>query len=135
MKKLTSACDSALEVAAALMVLGLGSAGCSTVSDQQAETYVSLGKEYYNAPNVAQCIVVDNTNTNQVAEFTVRKFTHFEINMPVPPKTIIPREPSAISGFWDTLKTLGPYAFMYGIFTGGGLGNTTTVNNNAAATQ
>ena len=39
---------------------------------------------------------------------------------PVPPKNILPREPTFREGAWDTVKTLGPWAF-FGYALGGGL--------------
>ncbi|MEI6634896.1 MAG: hypothetical protein WCP22_13920 [Chlamydiota bacterium] len=113
--------------------------GCANMTEGKIDSYGKIADSYYNSANVAELWRIENTNAGQVCEFTVRNFTSFSMSTPVPPKNILPREPSFSSGFFDALKTVAPYAFMYGIFTDGGLGNRTTssistVNNNAAAT-
>ena len=62
---------------------------------------------------------------------TFENFSTFTMNTPVPPKNIIPREPSFWEGAWDTVKTLGPWAFFGYALGSGGLANHpgTTVNN------
>ena len=49
----------------------------------------------------------------------------------------MPREPTFWEGAWDTVKTLGPWAFFGYALGGGGLANhtTTTVNNTGTAAQ
>ena len=51
--------------------------------------------------------------------------------------TPVPREPTFWEGAWDTVKTLGPWAFFGYALGGGGLANhtTTTVNNTGTAAQ
>jgi hypothetical protein len=113
--------------------------GCANMTEGKIDSYGKIADSYYNSANVAELWRIENTNAGQVCEFTVKNFTSFSMSTPVPPKNILPREPSFSSGFFDALKTVAPYAFMYGIFTDGGFGSRTTtssstVNNAAAAT-
>ena len=115
--------------------LGLLS-GCATMlSDKQTKEFVSLGKEYYLAPNVAELWSV--TSSNGTGRVIFENFNAFTMNTPVPPKNIVPREPTFWEGAWDTVKTLGPWAFFGYALGGGGLANhtTTTVNNTGTAAQ
>lgn len=120
-------------LAASAMIL----AGCSTMTEEKIQAGAGWAESYYNAANVAEIMVVENDNTNQCAEIHIKNFTRFVLNTPVPPKSIIPREPTFFEGMWDTVKTVAPYAFMYGIVSEGVIGNNTstssTVNNAAPA--
>ena len=104
------------------------------MSEKKIAAAGKIAENYYNAPNVAELWVIENTNANQVCSFEVKNFTRFAMNTPVPPKNIIPREPTFWEGAWDTVKTLGPWAFFGYALGGGGLANhsSTTVNNAAA---
>ena len=75
------------------------------------------------------------TSSNNTGRVVFENFNEFVMNTPVPPKNIIPREPTFWEGAWDTVKTLGSWAFFGYALGGGGLANhtSTTVNNAAAA--
>lgn len=104
--------------------------GCGTVKQVDTNKWA---KDYYNAPNVATLWIVENTNAGQACEFTVKNFTRFEMNTPVPPKSIIPRDPTWYEGVFDTLKTVAPWAiFGWMVHDAGGIGQSTTINNAAA---
>ena len=92
-----------------------------------------IADSYYNSANVAELWTVTSSNGN--GKVTFENFSTFTMNTPVPPKNIIPREPTFWEGAWDTVKTLGPWAFFGYALGGGGLANhtSTTVNNAAAA--
>jgi hypothetical protein len=108
--------------------------GCNTVNKENIDAGAGWADKFYDQPNTASVLVIENTNTNQVAEFTAKNFTRFELSTPVPVKSVIPRDPEWYDGLYDTLKTVAPYAFMGWIFTDGGFGSrtTSTVNNNYA---
>jgi hypothetical protein len=121
---------------ASAMILG---SGCTSVTEGKIKAGGSWAKEYYNSANVAEIWTIENTNTNQVCEFTVKNFTRFTMNTPVPPKSVIPRDPTWGEGLFDMIKTVAPYAFMGYIFSGANLGggttaSSTTINQAAAAT-
>ncbi len=60
------------------------------------------------------------TRSNGNGKVTFESFSTFTMNTPVPPKTIIPREPTFWESAWDTAKTLGPWAFFgYAMGRGG----------------
>ena len=74
---------------------------------------------------------------NGTGRVIFENFNAFTTNTPVPPKNIVPREPTFWVGAWDSVKTLGPWAFFGYALGGGGLANhtTTTVNNTGTAAQ
>jgi len=113
------------------LALGCGS-GCSTVTSEKIDSYGKIAQSYYSHEDSARMLRVVAA-TNQIASITITGFAEIEMRAPTQPKTIIPREQSAVSGFWDAIKTVAPYAFMYGILTDGGVGSrsTSTVNNSA----
>jgi len=105
--------------------------GCSTVTPQNIAAGTKWAEKYYDQPNVAEIFHAEGTNVC----VHITGATLLTISTPVPAKSIIPREPSFFEGLWDAVKTCAPYAFMYGIFAHGGIGNSTsTTVNNAAAT-
>jgi hypothetical protein len=117
----------------ALLALGAGllAGGCGSVKPVDANKWAAA---YYEAPNVATLWVIENTNAGQVASFEVKNFTRFEMNTPVPPKSIIPRDPVWYESLFDTLKTVAPWAiFGWMVHDAGGIGETTTINNAAPA--
>ena len=109
--------------------------GCSTVSDKQGKYLAETAQAYYSAPNTATCFLIENTNKNAVAEWTVKNFTRMEISMPVPPKAIIPRDPGFFSGLFDTAKTIAPWAFFGWAIHDGGLTSSTSTTTAATAAQ
>lgn len=105
----------------------LASTGCNTVNKDNIEAGAGWAEKYYNQPNVAPIWVIENTNANQVAEFTVKNFTRFEMSTPVPPKSIIPRDPTWYEGIFDTAKTVAPWIMMgWMVHDSGGLGKSTS---------
>lgn len=115
--------------------LMLGASGCAGLSEKKIVAAGKIADSYYNSANVAELWTV--TSSNGTGKVTFENFSTFTMNTPVPPKTIIPREPTFWEGAWDTVKTLGPWAFFGYALGGGGLANhtSTTVNNTAAAAQ
>ena len=116
-----------------LCALMLSASGCVSLNEKQIAAAGKIADSYYNSANVAELWTVTSSNGN--GKVTFENFSTFTMNTPVPPKNIIPREPSFWEGAWDTVKTLGPWAFFGYALGGGGLANhtSTTVNNAAAA--
>jgi len=116
-----------------LCALMLCASGCAGLSEKKIAAAGKIADSYYNSANVAELWTVTSSNGN--GKVTFENFSTFTMNTPVPPKNIIPREPTFWEGAWDTVKTLGPWAFFGYALGGGGLANhtSTTVNNAAAA--
>ena len=114
----------------ALLIPLLVMTGCSTVNKDNINAGAKWAEKYYTQPNVAEIFHAEGSNVC----VHITGATLLTISTPVPPKSIIPREPSFFEGLWDAVKTCAPYAFMYGIVAQGGIGNSssTTVNNAAA---
>ncbi len=108
--------------------------GCNTPSKDQIKAGSGWAKSYYNQPTVAK--IMEMTSTNGTGEVTIKNISTLALYTPVPPKSIIPRDPTWTEGFFDTLKTVAPWVFMGWAVSGGAFdGNEShTVNNNAAAT-
>ena len=116
-----------------LCALMLGATGCAGLSEKKIAAAGKIAQSYYNSANVAELWTI--TSSNGTGKVTFENFSTFVMNTPVPPKTIIPREPTFWEGAWDTAKTLGPWAFFGYALGGGGLANhSSTTINNAAAT-
>ncbi len=113
----------------------LCNSGCVGMSEKKIAAAGKIADSYYNSANVAELWSV--TSSNGTGKVTFENFNAFTMNTPVPPKNIIPREPSFWEGAWDTVKTLGPWAFFGYALGGGGLANhtSTTVNNAGTAAQ
>ncbi len=109
------------------------SAGCANLTTSKINAAGKIAESYYNSANVAELWRM--TSTNNTGRIVFENFNEFVMNTPVPPKTIIPREPSFWEGAWDTVKTLGPWAFFYGAVQSGAMGGGThsTVNNYTTA--
>jgi hypothetical protein len=117
-----------------LCVLMLGASGCAGLSAKKIAAAGKIAESYYNSANVAELWRMSSSNNTGRVVF--ENFNEFVMNTPVPPKTIIPREPTFWEGAWDTVKTLGPWAFFGYAMGGGGLANhTSTTFNNAAPAQ
>ena len=113
--------------------LFLLSSGCVGLSEKKIAAAGKIADSYYNSANVAELWTVTSSNGN--GKVTFENFNAFTMNTPVPPKNIIPREPSFWEGAWDTVKTLGPWAFFgYALGNGGLANHTSTTVNNAPAT-
>ena len=111
----------------------LCNSGCVGMSEKKIAAAGKIADSYYNSANVAELWTVTSSNGN--GKVTFENFSTFTMNTPVPPKNIIPREPTFWEGAWDTVKTLGPWAFFGYALGGGGLANhTSTTVNNAPAT-
>ncbi len=106
--------------------------GCLSLSEKKIAAAGKIADSYYNSANVAELWRM--TSSNNTGRVVFENFNEFVMNTPVPPKNIIPREPTFWEGAWDAVKTLGPWgALMYGIGGGGlGGGSHSTVNNYAA---
>lgn len=116
-----------------LLPLMLLTSGCGTVSDQQTAEAKEIALAYYSQPKVAELWTIENTGTNPCT-FTVSGFTKFTMNTPVPPISIMPKDPSSLAIIGDAIKTAVPYA-AGAYLLHGNIGNGShTVNNNAAAT-
>lgn len=104
--------------------------GCSTINKENIDAGANWAEKFYDQPNVAEIFRAEGTNMT----LTVTGATLVSLSTPVPPKSVIPREPEWYDGLYDTIKTVAPYAFMGWIFTDGGFGSrsTSTVNNNYA---
>jgi len=114
--------------------LMIGAAGCASLNEKQIAAAGKIADSYYNSANVAELWRM--TSTNNTGRVVFENFNEFVMNTPVPPKNIIPREPTFWEGAWDTVKTLGPWAFFGYALGGGGLANhTSTTVNNAAPAQ
>ena len=117
-----------------LCALMIGAAGCASLNEKQIAAAGKIADSYYNSANVAELWRI--TSTNNTGRIVFENFNEFVMNTPVPPKNIIPREPTFWEGAWDTVKTLGPWAFFGYALGGGGLANhTSTTVNNAAPAQ
>lgn len=114
-----------------ILVLALAScAGCATVSDKQAELMAQTAQAYYNQPKVANLWTL--TAKDGKGRIVFEGFDSFTMNTPVPPISIMPKDPSTMSVIADTIKTAVPYAAgAYLLKDTIGKGNTTI--NNAAA--
>ena len=111
----------------------LCNSGCVGMSEKKIAAAGKIADSYYNSANVAELWTVTSSNGN--GKVTFENFSTFTMNTPVPPKNIIPREPTFWEGAWDTVKTLGPWAFFgYALGNGGLANHTSTTVNNAAAT-
>lgn len=69
--------------------------GCGTVKPVDTNAWA---KDYYAQPNTAQIACIEGPNV----EFSIKGATKITLNTPVPPKTIIPRDPGvldSLSGF------------------------------------
>lgn len=133
MRKLTG-CGFPLVQVVAVAAMALALCGCANMTKEKVDSYGKIAKSYYEAPNVAQLWVIENTNGGQVCEFKVSNFTRFEMNTPVPPKNIIPQNPSWMSSLGSAVKDIAPYFLLGWMFRDADLGGGSTVNNNAAAT-
>jgi hypothetical protein len=122
----------------ALLALSLFmAAGCNTVSDKQAELAAQTANNYYNQPKVAQlwCIESDGTNT---CTFTVSGFKKFEMNTPVPPVSIMPKDPTSLAIIGDVVKTAVPYAagaYLLKGTIGNGSSSSTSVKTTTTTAQ
>lgn len=113
-----------------LLPMFLWCSGCNTFSDQQTAEAKEVALAYYSQPKTAQLWVIEGTNCT----FTVSGFSRFEMNTPVPPISIMPKDPSSLAIIGDAIKTAVPYA-AGAYLLHGNIGNGShTVNNNAAAT-
>ena len=113
--------------------LMIGASGCVGMSEKKIAAAGKIADSYYNSANVAELWTVTSSNGN--GKVTFENFNAFTMNTPVPPKNIIPREPTFWEGAWDTVKTLGPWAFFgYALGNGGLANHTSTTVNNAPAT-
>ena len=103
---------------ALLFALIISTCGCSTaLSDKQSKYLADTAKEYYSAPNTAELIVVESTNAN--GRIVIENFNRVVLNTPVPPKNLIPQEPSFFNSLFDFGKTAVPWMFMgYGVQKG-----------------
>ncbi len=103
--------------------------GCLGLSEKNIAAAGKIADSYYNSANVAELWTV--TSSNGTGKVTFENFSTFTMNTPVPPKNIISREPTFWEGAWDSVKTLGPWAFLYGAVHSGAMGGGThsTVNN------
>lgn len=108
--------------------------GCGTVSDQQTAEAKEIALAYYSQPKVAELWTIENDGTN-TCTFTVSGFTRFTMNTPVPPISIMPKDPGSLAIIGDAIKTAVPYvAGAYLLHGNIGNGSHTVNNNNAAAT-
>ena len=115
-----------------LCAVMLCASGCAGLSEKKIAAAGKIADSYYNSANVAE--LWSMTSSNGTGKVTFENFNTFTMNTPVPPKTIIPREPTFWEGAWDTVKTLGPWAFFGYALGSGGRANhssSTTVNNAA----
>ena len=127
MKKLT-ACAFPLVQLVAVAVFALALTGCNTaVKKVDANKWAEA---YYAQPNTADLIVVEGTNVS----WKIENARRIVFSTPVPQKSIIPRDPTWTESFFDTAKSIAPW-LMFGwmVHDSGGLGDHSTVNNNAAA--
>lgn len=120
-------------LAATAMILA---SGCNTVNKENIEAGAGWAEKYYNQPTVAEILHVEGTNLT----LTVSGATKFVLSTPVPPKSIIPRDPTWYEGMFDTVRTIAPWIFMGWAIHDGAFGGATTttsastVNHAAAAT-
>lgn len=110
-----------LPVAQLFAVAALMLAGCSSMTSEKIDSYAEIAKAYYAHDDSTKCIRVTGTATNP-ATFCMTGI-EIEIRMPTQPKTIIPREPSTMSGIVDAVKTIAPYALLYGLASEGVFGD------------
>ena len=102
--------------------------GCSSlVSDKQSRYVLEAYQAYQNAPNTADILVVE-APTNTTAELTLKGFSRVCLSTPVPPKTVLPRDPTVWESLFDTVKTVAPWAAMGWIINSGGISSSTSTS-------
>ena len=107
------------------LVAPLLSGYSSLVSDKQSRYVLEAYQAYQNAPNTADILVVE-APTNTTAELTLKGFSRVCLSTPVPPKTVLPRDPTVWESLFDTVKTVAPWAAMGWIINSGGISSSTS---------
>lgn len=130
MKKLTAFAVPLVKIAAACAALF--ATGC--VSEHKIKASAGWAEKYYSQPNTAEIINAEGTNIT----WTITGCNKLVFSAPVPPKSIIPRDPTWTESFFDFAKTAMPYLFMGwavhdGAFGGGSSSSTTSTVNNYGA--
>lgn len=79
--------------------------GCGTVKPVNANAWA---KDYYNQPNVAP--IMQAKGTNLTFTLTVANANEFTMSTPVPPKSIIPRDPGVLDSIGGVIGNVMPMA-------------------------
>lgn len=116
-----------------LLPMFLWTTGCSTVNKDNIEAGAGWAEKYYNQPTVAK--IMEMTSTNGTGKITIENISTLALYTPVPPKSIIPRDPTWYEGVFDSLKTIAPWVFMgWAIHDGAFGGDSTTTTTTSGGT-
>jgi hypothetical protein len=97
---------------AVLAAMGLMAAGCGTVKPVDSNAWA---KDYYNQPNTASIASIEGENV----EFSIKGAKRIVLNTPVPPKSIIPRDPGVLGALGGLFGDVVPW--VAGAYIGGKL--------------
>lgn len=114
------------------IIAGFILTGCTSMTEQKIDAYGRIAESYYSAPNVAELLVIE-APTGQTARIEIAGFSRLVLNTPVPPKTIIPREPTFWDGAWETIRQGLPWLGLAWMVHDGGLGGTHTTSSTTTA--
>lgn len=122
--------------AAAIAACALVCAGCLSAPGGAADAAASGMTKYYDQDNSAEILHVEGTNVC----ISLTGATKLVLSTPVPPKNMMPRDPSWLDSLMDGAKSIAPWAVVgylgaHGSYTPTpSIRGSTTINTAPAAT-
>lgn len=85
-----------------MALMAVAFSGCGTVKEVDANGWA---KDYYNQPNTANIASIEGDNV----EFSIKGAKRIVLNTPVPPKSIIPRDPGVLDAIGGLMGNALPW--------------------------